>query len=116
MITLEGGLKAYLGTGNIDEIAMMLEKGDEKAGNIIYTMAYQLSKEIAAMYAVLEGEVDAIILSGEIFTIPVLSDNICKRVDKLGSIVVFGTVNDMDALAANGLMILSGEADWKEYK
>jgi butyrate kinase len=116
MITAEGGLKAHLGSSNTDEIIKMVNAGDEHARFIIYALAYQIGKEIAAMCSVLEGDVDAIILSGEIFTMQYLTDCLGKRIEKLGKIVVFGSVNDMDALANNGLMVLSGETEWMVYE
>jgi butyrate kinase len=115
MITAEGGMKAHLGTANTDELEKMVNDGDEKARFIVYALAYQIAKEIASMYAVLGGKVDAIILSGEIYTLPLLVDNITLRVENLGKLVVFSNVNDMDALAMNGLMVLSGDTEWLEY-
>ncbi len=115
MVTAEGGLMAHIGTGNIDEIIRKLDQNDEKVRFVMYAMAYQIAKEIAAMYVVLEGNVDAVLLSGEIFTIQYLTDSISRHVEKLGKLVVFGSVNDMDALANNGLMVLSGETPWLDY-
>jgi butyrate kinase len=116
MITEEGGLQAHLGTTNIDDLIGMVERGDEKARFILYALAYQISKEIAAMSVVLEGELDAIILSGEIFTMQYLTDCIDKRIEKIGKLVVFGSVNDMDALANNAMLVLSEEKEWMIYQ
>ena len=115
MITAEGGIKAHLGTANIDDLIKRINDGDEHTRFIIYALAYQIAKEIASMYVVLEGDVDAIIISGEIFTIQLLTESIGKRIDKLGKMVVFGGTNDMDALANNALMVLSGESEWMTY-
>jgi butyrate kinase len=116
MITGKGGLLAHLGTTNVEEIQKMIDNNNEHARFIIYALAYQIAKETAAMWTVLEGNVDCIILSGEIFTMKYLTDQIISRIEKLGKIVVFGSINDMDSLAHNGLMMLNGETDLLEYK
>jgi butyrate kinase len=115
MITREGGLYAHLGTINIDEIETMVEQEDEHAKFILYALAYEISKEIAAMYTVLRGNIDGIILSGDIFNIKFLTNNIISRVEKLGKTVVFSTVNDIDALALNGMMVINGETELLTY-
>jgi butyrate kinase len=62
------------------------------------------------------GNADCIILSGEIFDIKQLTDCVIARIEKLGKVVVFNNVNDMDALAYNASLVLSGEADVLAYK
>jgi len=115
MITEEGGLKAYLGTSNINVVEDRVEKGDEKARFILHAMAYQVSKEIGALFTVLEGDVDAILLSGPIFNSRMFTDEIKRRVGKIAPITVYPTINDMDSLAANALRILKGETEILEY-
>jgi butyrate kinase len=63
-MTRKGGVFAYLGTDDGREIAERIESGDAKAETVFRAMAYQISKEIGAMAAVLEGRVDAILLTG----------------------------------------------------
>jgi butyrate kinase len=115
MITHEGGLKAYLKTDSQNEIEKKFNMGDDKAIMLVNAMAYQVAKEIGAMFTVLEGEVDAIILSGEFFHFKAFSDQVTKRINKIAKISVFPTVNDMDALAYNALQILKGETNAWEY-
>jgi len=116
LITSEGGLVAHLKTTDVDEIQSKIDNKDEHVCFIIYALAYQIAKELAAMWAVLEGKVDCIILSGEIFDMKYLTDQIISRVEKLGKIVVFGNINDLDSLAYNALMVLNGETELLEYK
>ena len=116
MITNEGGLSAHLGTTHVDEIQKMTESGNKHAQFIVFALAYQIAKELAAMWTVMEGKVDCIILSGEIFQLKHLTDTILSRIEKLGKVVVFGSVNDLDSLAYNGLMALNGETEILVYK
>ncbi len=64
MISGKGGMVAYLGTNNFRDVCKMADNGDKKAKLVIEAAAYQIGKEIGAMAAVLEGKVDAIILTG----------------------------------------------------
>lgn len=63
-ITRKGGMTAYLGTHDLRKCERLIKEGDEYAVLVLESMAYQISKEIGAMFAVLEGRVDAIVLTG----------------------------------------------------
>ncbi len=116
LITRGGGYKAYLGTDNLDEIDQRLLSGDEKAIFVSYACAYQVSKEIGSMYAVLEGDVDAIILSGYIFNSERFLENVSKRIDKIAPIALYPSKNDFEAIALNGLRVVKGDLEIQEYK
>jgi hypothetical protein len=64
MLFREGGLLAYVGTRNVDEVVGRAQAGDEHAGTVIRAMVHQVSREIAAAAAPLCGQVDAILLTG----------------------------------------------------
>ena len=83
MITARSGLFGYLGTTNLNTIEKRVNEGDEKAGFIMYAMAYQLAKEIGAMCTVLDGKPDAIILSGDLFHQQVFTAHLTKKVEKI---------------------------------
>jgi len=116
MLVHEGGLSAHLGTCNINIIESRIKEGDNHAEFILKAMAYQLSKEIGAMYVVLEDPIEAIILSGNIFQSKIFTEEVKKRILKLGNIIISPFVSDMDALADNAMMILKGEAEILEYR
>jgi len=116
MLNSKGGYSAYLGTDSIPQINAMIASGDPKALFISEACAYQVSKEIASLYAVLEGEVDAIVLSGNIFNSELFLENVRKRVGKLAPIALYPSVNDLEAHAVNALSVLKGEVQVKEYE
>ncbi len=116
MVTVEGGLNAYLGTTNIYEIQERIESGDEKASFIMYAMAYQVAKEIGSMFAVLEGDVDVIILAGDLFHYKEFVDNISQRIDKFAPIAVYPDEDEMEALNMNAQLALQGEEEVKTYE
>src|ERR1035438_4292083 len=55
----EGGLFAYLGTRDLQEVERRIDAGDAFAAQVFESMAYQIAKEVGAMAAVLKGRVDA---------------------------------------------------------
>jgi butyrate kinase len=115
MITGEGGYVAYLGTNSAYEVELLAQDGDEKASLIQDAMSYQIGKEIAAMCAVLHGDIDAIILTGGISHNPMVVEYIKKMVSFMAPVVIYPGEDEMHALAMNGLMVLKGEIKPKEY-
>ncbi|HBS86594.1 MAG: butyrate kinase [Bacteroidetes bacterium GWF2_38_335] len=109
MIVGSGGFVAYLGTNSAFEVEQRSHAGDAEATRIQEAMAYQVSKEIGAMGAVLEGKIDAILLTGGIAYNHNFVDQIRKRVQHLGPVGVYPGEDEMKALAQNGLMVLNGE-------
>jgi len=116
LLTKEGGYASYLGTGDLYEIDALMAQGDEKALFISDACAYQVSKEIGAMYAVLEGNVDAIILTGNIFHSERFLSNVKNRVEKIADFALYPSVNDIEALAENAFLVMRGELEIQEYK
>lgn len=115
MVNSKGGYAAYLGTDNIQQINQMIAQKDPKALFISEACAYQVSKEIASYYATLEGNLDAIVLTGQIFNSELFLENVKKRVGKLAPMALYPSVNDLEAHAMNGLQVLKGEVEVLEY-
>jgi butyrate kinase len=115
LVTEQGGIKAYLGTKSLSELSVMIESGNEKALFITDAMAYQIAKEIGAMAAVLEFDVNAILVMGSLLNNRYFTEKLVNRVQKIAPVSVFPIVNDLDSLATNGMMILRGEAEILEY-
>lgn len=116
MISMEGGLYAYLGTNSAYEVEIRATEGDEKAILIQNAMSYQIAKEIGAMSTVLHGIVDAIILTGGIAHNPMVVEYVKKMVRFIAPVVIYPGEDEMHALAMNGLMVLKGEIKYKEYE
>jgi butyrate kinase len=116
MIKGEGGLVAYLGTNNAVEVVKMADAGDENAKLIYDAMGYQVSKTIGEMYTVLKCEVDAILITGGIAYDKYFVNLIQERVYKIAPIHIYPGEDEMRALAMNGLMVILGELEPKEYK
>ena len=115
MITGKGGMVAYLGTNNFREVYSMAEKGDNKAALVIEAAACQISKEIAAMAAVLSGEVDAILLTGGLAYNESFTARIKGMIAFIAPVHVFPGEDEIKSLAYNGLLALDGKIDIKKY-
>ena len=115
MINGEGGLMAYFGTNSAYQIELLALDGDENARMIQDAMSYQVAKDIGAMGAVLNGEVDAIILTGGIANNPMVVEYIKKMVTFIAPVIIYPGEDEMHALAMNGQMVLKGEVTPKEY-
>ncbi|HAG16897.1 MAG TPA: butyrate kinase [Bacteroidales bacterium] len=110
-----GGLVAYLGTNSAYEVEQRAQNGDLEAKNIFAAMAYQVAKEIGAMFAVLNGEVDGILITGGVAHSKWFVNQISQRVYKMAPIHIYPGEDEMRALAFNGLRIIRGETIAKEY-
>jgi butyrate kinase len=115
LITGKGGMVAWLGTNNFMDVCEMAGKGDEKATLIRDTAAYQVGKEIGAMAAVLNGKVDAVILTGGMAYQKSFITKIRTMVEFIAEVVVYPGEDELKALAYNGLMALDGKIDIKTY-
>lgn len=115
MIKGKGGMTAFLGTNNAYEVEKRAEAGDEHAKFIFEAMAYQVAKTIGGMSAVLKGEVDGILISGGIAHSKWFVNQVIERVYKIAPVHVYPGEDEMRALAMNGLMVLKGEVEVKEY-
>ncbi len=111
----QGGLVAYLGTNDGQEIERRIKSGDEHAKFIFSVMCYQIAKEIGSCATVLKGDVDAIVLTGGVAYDKFAINLIRERVDFIGRVLVYPGEDEMEALALGALRVLNGEENAKEY-
>jgi butyrate kinase len=110
-----GGLVAYLGTSDILEVERRIESGDQEAEFYFGAMIYQIAKDIGGMAAVMDGQVDRIILTGEIAHSKRLTDGLTKRVKFIAPVEVVPGAVEMKALVEGTLRMLQGEEPIKDY-
>jgi butyrate kinase len=110
-----GGLVAHLGTNSAVEVEQRIERGDDRARMVYEAMAYQIAKEIGAMATVLDGEVDAIVLTGGVAHSEVLVKWVQERVGWIGTVLVYPGEDEMLALAQGALRVLRGEENALVY-
>lgn len=108
MINGKGGLMAHFGTTDVHALIKDAEQ-DEKKNLVIRAMIYNVAKEIGAMCVVLQGETDAIVLTGGIAYSAFIVEELRKQISFLAPVVVFPGEDEMEALALNALLVLNGE-------
>ncbi|MBO5160439.1 MAG: butyrate kinase [Lachnospiraceae bacterium] len=110
-----GGIKAYLGTTDMIEVTANAQNGDEKAALIINALTYQVASDICAKAAVLNCEVDGIILTGGLAYSELITSKIKERITRLGKVYVYPGEDELGALTAGVLPILKGTEKYKVY-
>jgi len=117
MITGQGGIVAYLGTNDGHEVLKRIEQNDQQATLVFKAMAYQVAKEIGAMAAVLEGEVDAVILTGGLaaegkYLVPWITN----AVKFIANVAVIPGEDEMQAMCEGALRVLDGDEEALIYE
>ena len=110
-----GGVYSYLGTNDLREVEKMIEDGNEEARIVYDAMAYQLAKGIGEMATVVEGNVDAIILTGGIANSKKFTEKIIKKVKFISNVVIMPGENELESLAYGILRVLKGEETASVY-
>jgi len=83
--------------------------GEMAAVLAVEGMCYQVAKAVGAMAVALEGQVDAVILTGGMAHDPHVVEPVQRRVSWIAPVVVLPGEDEMSALAEGVLRVLSGE-------
>lgn len=111
----KSGLVSHLGTNDLRLIVQRMKAGDEQAHFYFMAMAYQISKEIGRISAVLRGIVDAIVLTGGLAYSGELVHEIKQYVEFIAPLIVLPGENELEALALGALRVLTGQEVAREY-
>ena len=109
MLFREGGLLSYLGTRDLREVEARIDDGDEEAGLVVDAMVYQLRKSVGAMAAALDGDVDAILLTGGMAKSERLVGELSARLAWIAPVHLYPGEDELRALAEGAGRVLSGE-------
>lgn len=109
-----GGLVAYVGDSDVKRIQERADAGDPKCREALEAMCYQIAKEVGADATVVDGKVDAILLTGGIAYSDKIVGQIRKRVEFIAPVYAYPGEYEMQALALNTLAVLRGERQAKE--
>ena len=110
-----GGLVAYLGTSDVQEVERRIDAGDKDADFYFDAMIYQIAKDIGGMATVMNGQVDRVILTGEIARSQRLVERLRRRVEFIAPVEVVPGAVEMDALVAGALRMLRGQEEIRDY-
>ncbi|MDR2156713.1 MAG: butyrate kinase [Clostridiales Family XIII bacterium] len=108
-IQRRGGLISLLGTPDSREVEKRIAEGDEEAKLVYEAMALSVAKNLAKLAPVVDGAIDAVILTGGIAFSDYFTSMVKRRVAFLGPVEILPGENEMDALAAGALRVLRGE-------
>lgn len=115
MIKGEGGMVAFLDTNSAQEVSQRAADGDDYAKLIYDAMAYQVAKEVGAMGSVLSHNIDGILITGGIAYDKYFTNQIISYIHRMAPVHIYPGEDEMEALAMNGLRVLRGEVEVKEY-
>ncbi|MGA3130579.1 MAG: butyrate kinase [Terracidiphilus sp.] len=117
----DGGLFAYLGTRDLIEVERRIESGngganDAKAAAVFEAMIYQIGKEAGAMAAVLEGKVDAVLVTGGMAHSERAVNRLRSYVEWIAPVEIYPSEDELRALAEGVFRVLDGEEEAKRIK
>ena len=115
LCSVAGGLSSYFGTSNSDTIHAMVDAGDPTASRVWNAMLYQTAKTIASMAAVLEGKVDAIVLTVGLLRFPDVEESIRRYCGWIAPVSAYPGEFEQEAMALGALRVLRGEEEAKTY-
>lgn len=115
MLSRSGGFVSHFGTSDAAKVHELVEQGDPKAVTIWNTVIYQLCKSIGGMAAVLEGEVDGILLTGGLMRYDDILKGVEQRCGWIAPISVYPGECEQEAMADAVLQVLRGERQANAY-
>ena len=110
LVTFESGAEGYTGAGGINGITSRAESGDAFSSLVLNAMVYQIASEIAAHATVLRGEVDAIVITGDLAENDRIVGAITERVSWITNrVITFRGEDELFIMAEAALRMLRGE-------
>jgi butyrate kinase len=111
----EGGVYSYLGTRDLEEVLARIDAGDDEAAAVVSALLYQVAKEAGAMAAVLEGSVDAVLVTGGMAHAQRIADALRATLGWIATVFVYPGEDELRALAQGALRVLRGVEQAQGY-
>ena len=92
------------------------ETGQPKAAAVFEAMIYQIAKEAGAMAAVLQGKVDAVLVTGGMAHSERAVARLREYVEWIAPVKVYPGEDELQALAEGVFRVLDGEEEAKRIK
>lgn len=115
MVFGNGGVFSYLGSKDFLKIKDNYLAGDAQTVEVVQAMAYQVAKEAGGLAAVVDGKVDAILITGGIAFNEFFTELIRRRVAFIAPVHVYPGEDEMRALAEGVCRVLKGEEAARTY-
>ncbi|MBT3299189.1 MAG: butyrate kinase [Candidatus Marinimicrobia bacterium] len=110
----KSGFSGLLGNRDLRSVEKRLNESEVK--NIYQAMIYQIAKEIGSAYAVLDGAVDGLILTGGLTHSNIFCDALRKKTSFIQQAMIYPGSFELEALVAGVLPILNQKEKAKIYK
>jgi butyrate kinase len=111
----KGGLMSHFGTADLRTVQQMAAAGSPQAALVLDAMALSIAQGIARLAVVVNGAVDAIVLTGGIAHSADFTGSIEERVKFIAPVTVIPGENEMQALAEGIGRVLRGEETAQVY-
>lgn len=105
----KGGMIAYLGTADLQEVEQLIAGGDKKAKLVLEAMVMQTAKDIGSLATVVDGKIEKIILTGGMAYSTRLIGMLKKKVEFIAPVEVMPGSFEMEALAKGIFRVLEGK-------
>ena len=115
LLSVKGGFTSYFGTSDSDKIHQMMLDGDREAERVWKALIYQCAKSIGALATVLDGNVDAILLTGGLCRFDDIVEGIRKSCSFIAPIEVYPGEYEHEAMTSAALSVLRKEVTPKIY-
>ena len=109
MCSRSGGFVSHFGTSDANKVHKLKEAGDPHASIVWEAMIYQICKSIGAMATVLEGKVDAILLTGGLVRFGDIVEGIERRCSWIAPITVYPGEVEQEEMCSEVLKVMRGE-------
>ncbi len=127
MLTGRGGVAAYLGSKDAEQIDTVIQaylNGQDtsvdldgrKSLEVMQALSYQISKEICSLSPVVSGQVDAVVLTGGLAHNRRVVEEIRERVAFLAPVMIFPGENELESMAMSVIEALEGREEIREYQ
>jgi butyrate kinase len=114
-IMAESGLTSHLGISDGLEIENQRKAGNKYAQAVYDAMIFQIAKSIGSMAAVLEGKVDAILITGGLARDTYLISELTRKTQFIAPLKVYAGEFEMEGLTNGALRVLRGEEKALNY-
>lgn len=104
-----GGLMDHIGTTDVREVEKMIANGDERAKLVYDAMALSVARDIAKLSVVVNGKINAVLLTGGIAYSQNFTSEIVDRVGWIAPVKILAGENEMESLALGALRVLRKE-------
>jgi butyrate kinase len=109
LVMTRGGFTSLLGTADGKLIEEKIKEGDAYVTLVFDAMCHQIAKAIGSMAAVLEGDVQGVILTGGTVRNPYAVEAVTRKVKFIAPVFVYPGEFEMEALVNGVLRVLHGE-------